>query len=76
MTENRRTPPKPSLARIYGRLAAKFRRRDDHRTTDDYQRAADRSVREADLRREMRKGEAVWQSRQDGGFGGGFGGGF
>jgi hypothetical protein len=63
MTEKHRVPHKLSVASAYRRVAAKFRRRGDHRTTDDYQRATDHSE-QAPLRRE----EAVWR----GGLGGGF----
>jgi hypothetical protein len=73
MTEKRQVPNKLSVARAYRRVAAMFRRRDDHRTTDDYQRATDRS--QADMRREMRKGEATWQGGQGGPLGP-MGGGF
>lgn len=67
-------PHKLSVSRAYRRVAAKFRRRGDHRTTHDYQRAADRSGQPADQRREMRKGEAEWQGGPGGPLGGGMGG--
>ena len=69
MTAKSQVPNKLSFARAYRRVAAMFRRRDDHRTTNDYQRATDNS--RADMRSEMRKGEATWQGYQ-GGMGGGF----
>lgn len=62
MTEKSQVPNKLSFARAYRRVAAMFRRGDDHRTTNDYQRATDHS--RADMRSEMRKGDATWQAHQ------------
>jgi hypothetical protein len=73
MTEKSQVPNKLSVARAYRRVAAMFHRRDDHRTTDDYQRASASS--QEDMRREMRKGKATWEGSQGGPFGP-MGGGF
>lgn len=72
MTEKSQVPNRLSVARAYRRVAAMFRRRDHHRTTNDYQRATNHS--QADMHSEMRKGDAAWQGHQRnmGGLGGGF----